>query len=232
MEDVLSELGLPYERVIGLEGTKMAPDPAVIDPDRYARCHGRKVRPGEIGCYASHIRALERFLESDADYGLILEDDARLSPDLRSLLETILADEALQTWDFLKLQSRRNERHWHCEPVSNEHCLGIYYTRSTGATAYLVNRKAAKSMVEKLLPMEVPWDHAFDRPDYLGLTFRMLYPNPVSVAGIGGSTIETSRPDKLSGLAKLPAVKWRVRSELGRFIWACKAYFSYRMKAR
>lgn len=232
MEKVLGGLGFPYERVVGLEGSTMAPDVSVIDPAHYARCHGRKVRPGEIGCYVSHIRALEQFLLSGADYGVIMEDDAKPLPGLRPLLERVLADETLQNWDFLKLQSRRKERHWLCESVSDDQSFGIYYTRSTGATAYMVNRKAAQAMIDKLLPMEVPWDHAFDRPGYLGLTFRMVYPAPVAIAGIGDSTIETSRPDKLFGLAKVPAVIWRVRSELGRFLWACKAYLAYRLKTR
>lgn len=232
MEAVLSDLGLPYERVAGIEGAKMKPDPVIIDPDDYARCHGRKVRPGEIGCYVSHIKAMERFLETRADYGLIMEDDAQPMPELRILLEQILQNQNLQKWDFLKLQSRRKEGHWLCEPITDVHSLGIYFTRSTGATAYIVNRKAAQSMIEKLLPMQVPWDHAFDRPDYLGLTFRMVYPHPVTFVGIGDSTIETSRPDKLTGLAKLPAVKWRIRSELGRFLWACKAYLAYRFQVR
>ncbi|WP_366525747.1 glycosyltransferase family 25 protein, partial [Planktotalea sp.] len=36
---------------------------------------GRDVNGGEIGCYFSHIRALENFLETGAPYGFVLEDD-------------------------------------------------------------------------------------------------------------------------------------------------------------
>ena len=37
--------------------------------------------PGEVGCYASHLLAYERIIESGLDWALILEDDVRLTSD-------------------------------------------------------------------------------------------------------------------------------------------------------
>ena len=229
MEEQLTALGFPFERFAALDGSTLETGPAEIDPDHFAKCHGRLVRPGEIGCYLSHIRALERFLQSEADYGLIFEDDAEISPDLREILDEVVQRDKLQDWDFLKLQTRRNTFQTLCQPIKDDYSLGICYSRSTGATAYMVTRQGAQKMVERLLPMETPWDHAFDRPHFLGLRFKIVYPYPVTCARLGSSTIETSKPIKLSGLSKLPALWWRSKSEIGRLVWSVKDFLVYKL---
>ena len=40
--------------------------------------YGRLLTPGEIGCYASHLKAAKSVLECNAPYAIVLEDDAKL----------------------------------------------------------------------------------------------------------------------------------------------------------
>ena len=98
-----------------------------------------------------------------------------------------------ELWDVVKLDSR----HWGMpvtvRPMMNGRRLVAYTQRSTGAAGYIVNRKAALAYVEKLLPMKVPYDHAFDQVWRFGLRMRGVLPHPAwpsgadSDIGYGGS---------------------------------------------
>lgn len=46
-------------------------------------------RLAEIGCFASHLKAIKRFLESDMQYGIICEDDIMLHKDFVKLFNNV-----------------------------------------------------------------------------------------------------------------------------------------------
>ena len=66
-------------RVEAVDG-RTVPERDWVDVDiaEFHRQNGRKLLPGEYGCYRSHIHALEVFCESGEPYGVILEDDVLL----------------------------------------------------------------------------------------------------------------------------------------------------------
>ena len=103
MDDQLRELGIGYERFPAVDRDRIDASVPEFDASGYARCHGRRFHSGEVACYLSHVGALRAFLRTDAKYALILEDDARLSPDLMTIIEAAMArpDE----WDLLRLSS-------------------------------------------------------------------------------------------------------------------------------
>ena len=37
---------------------------------------GRSIQKGEVGCFLSHKKALEKFLTTEAKYAVVFEDDA------------------------------------------------------------------------------------------------------------------------------------------------------------
>ena len=49
--------------------------------------YGRLLTPGEIGCYASHLKAARSVLECNSPYAIVLEDDAKLDQPFRDFLE-------------------------------------------------------------------------------------------------------------------------------------------------
>lgn len=72
----LSEAGIPYRMVEADDGE----DPSLlerceVDFEAFLALHGRDILPGEIGCYLSHLRALEAITSSGDDYGIVMEDD-------------------------------------------------------------------------------------------------------------------------------------------------------------
>jgi glycosyl transferase family 25 len=222
MAGPLDALRLPFTRVPAVDGRLVAAE-AKLDRRRYRRRHGRDVRPGEIGCYLSHVAAMQAFLATDAEHALILEDDATLLPALPDVLARATSRETAASWDVLKLESRRTGFKLALQQLSPTHSITVNLYRSTGAAAYVVSRHAAEVYLRKLLPIGQPFDHAFDRGWFLGLRMREINPLVVSAqidANLGDSTITPSNSPviKLTGLAKLPALAFRAMTETMRVV--------------
>ncbi len=230
VEKQLKQHKLSATRITGIDGARLGDDVDGIDPALYRRCHGREIRAGEIGCYLSHLKALQTFLDGGGRYGVILEDDAVLRPGYGDVLAALVENDMAARWDMVKMQCRRRQKPLRLFPLIGETYLGVSAMRSTGATAYLVNRKAAQNMVDGLLPMQVPWDHAFDRALPLGIKVRAAFPYPVEFYDIddNATTIETSRPVKAKGLDRALTLWWRARSETYRVMAAITALVSSR----
>ena len=105
----LAEQGLDFERVPAFDGRgKSARDLPLYDEDAAVRYMGRALLGSEIGCYLSHMKALRRFLESDAAQALVLEDDCRFAPDLAPKLAEIGRWlEARPMWDAVHVSAQK-----------------------------------------------------------------------------------------------------------------------------
>lgn len=58
--------------------------------DDLAQQHlGRSLLNAELGCYLSHLGCAEKFLTTDADYLLVLEDDMQITADFSEKMNTI-----------------------------------------------------------------------------------------------------------------------------------------------
>ena len=77
---------------------------------------GRELSGGEIGCYKSHITALQKFLETDAEYGMVFEDDIEVNPlllrDVKTLIEFF--EERSVKWHLVHLGAHASKL---CRPV-------------------------------------------------------------------------------------------------------------------
>ncbi|MCU4338202.1 glycosyltransferase family 25 protein [Acinetobacter dispersus] len=51
---------------------------------------GRSLINSELGCYLSHYGCAEKFLETDADYLVVLEDDIQVLPNFKHNLDSLL----------------------------------------------------------------------------------------------------------------------------------------------
>ena len=233
MAGQLDALRMPFTRVPAVDGRLVSAE-AKLDRRRYRRRHGRDVRPGEIGCYLSHLAAMQAFLATDAEHALILEDDATLLPDLPDVLARATSRETAASWDVLKLESRRTGFKLALQQLSPTHSITVNLYRSTGAAAYVVSRHAAEVYLQKLLPIAQPFDHAFDRGWFLGLRMREINPLVVSAqidANLGDSTITPANSPviKLTGLAKLPALTFRTVTETMRVVSGLAAWIERRV---
>jgi glycosyl transferase family 25 len=221
MEQQLNAHGLRYERISGVDGEQALKNFSSQQQQRFFDCHGKKILAGELGCYLSHLKALESFLHSDATSAVILEDDALLPASLDVLWASL--EHSGSEWDFLRLQSRRNYYKLKFKPFTQNYAFCINITRSTGSTAYAVTKKAAAVLIEKLRDIEVPFDHAFDQPQLFHLKYRHIYPDIIGIADFN-STIETSPRQFISNFGKIKTLLWRAHTESLRFLWSIRAY--------
>jgi GR25 family glycosyltransferase involved in LPS biosynthesis len=111
---------------------------------------------GQVSCYLSHLTLVKQFLQSDAKYALILEDDLDAAD--ASRLDFLVNEFQKKThWDIALLGWGRKMRTYsdgraHLFPSASKF---VY-----GAHAYMLTRKAAERLVKLGYPMEMQWDSA------------------------------------------------------------------------
>lgn len=118
---------------------------------------GRQMHPGAVGCYLSHLAVYERMRERRLDVALVLEDDARLHPQIPRLLA---AGCASTDWDYCFLDSDDHNEHG---PVfydaDSAQPLGAGFTAyalSGGPQtthAYLITLEAAQRRLDHAYPL-------------------------------------------------------------------------------
>src|SRR5687768_16049730 len=101
MEQAFAATSLSLERVPALDGARIALPHPDYSETLYHRRHGRTTKPGEIGCYFSHLKAMEAFLASGDSHGLICEDDLVLLPHFEHVLERAMG--TAKAWNVLRL---------------------------------------------------------------------------------------------------------------------------------
>lgn len=217
MDAQLGALGIAYERVAGIDGKALSPPIDGFDPVGYRRLHGRKFHAGEVGCYLSHMKAIRTFLASDNAYGLILEDDAKLPPDLFHVLETGIAHGS--DWDLLRLSTVNTGWRVPYRRFDATRHLAIALTRDKGAGAYLINRRCATRFLDVLDPMRLAWDIAFDLEFFHGLKAAFVIPPPVDQNTGKETQIQQFTPgSKLPATRYLTVFPYRAWVEMNRFI--------------
>lgn len=177
MRDRLAAVGLPFQRIAGVDGRLIAFPIPDFSACGYRLLHGRRTTPPEVGCYLSHIAATRAFLDSRADLALILEDDVAFSDGFVDTLDRAACQSA-GMWNILRLSSVNHGRKFPVRDLGNGHALALALTREKGAGAYVIDRAAAHWFVTRLLPMRLAWDIAFDLEYLAGLRACFVEPMP------------------------------------------------------
>jgi glycosyl transferase family 25 len=114
------------------------------------------LKPGEIGCYLSHLQSLMKLLSTkDKDqYALIFEDDAVCEEGI----EQVLRDKKYKKYDILIIGHNYNNS---CKDKQKEICEDIEIDIVHGAHAYLINKKGANKLLSKAFPITKPYDYFF-----------------------------------------------------------------------
>lgn len=231
MQAELQRAGLPYQRIPGVDGSRLEPPHADFCAWSYRYLHGRYWAPRELGCYLSHIRALQTFLDSDAEYALVLEDDVRIRPDITQVLQAALAHRA--HWNMLRLSTVNSGRWWPVRSLGDA-SLAICLTREKGAGGYLVDRTAAKKMVGRLLPMRLAWDVAFDLEWLIGFRTLGIHPMVIEQNSGFGTQIQNDlgRIKIRSRLKYLTVGPFRLLIESSRLLYRLQRLIALRFLVR
>ena len=211
-------IGLPFERVVAIDAYKEDLSDFPIDRKDFQRTHGRAtIRPGEIGCYFSHLSALRTFLASEREFGIILEDDVLPQEQLSAVLGELLAYSS--DWDIVTLF------HFHRGgPIvvrrAKEFSMNVHIAHISSAAAYLLNRQAAQKLVSHLQVMRACIDHSLYESWIHGVKLRSVSPMPIQLAAQAHqSTINAESSKKLPIFFRLPTLLHRSYVASRIFFW-------------
>lgn len=218
IHDNLTRLGLPFERLSAVMGKDVPEWEKLVDLSAYAwRNRLDTPRAGEVGCYLSHLKAMETFLRTDAPWCVILEDDVEVLPACGEVLRSLGEKD---DWDLVKLFNFHSGLPVQKRALGLGHHLVVHLTRTTSSAAYVVNRRAAESLLKSMRPISEQVDHALDRPWETNLRTRGVRPMPVVLAPVAHTTSTIGYQDKKKGRPLGKAVKLflsRAKKEICRF---------------
>jgi len=126
------------ERISAFDGRKIdLGETRDCDLPAAQRLLGRPLRGGEYGCYKSHLAAVNRFLETDHPYAIVLEDDIQLDECFFEIAEKAVRslDDKGKPWDIIHLSPNRLKIFNPVEKLSDTHSLvrAYYFPQITAA---------------------------------------------------------------------------------------------------
>jgi glycosyl transferase family 25 len=218
----LAPAGLAWTRISAVSGRDLseAERTRSLDVNGYRRRHGKEPVLGELGCYLSHLAVMRALLASPCRYALVLEDDALLTPALAPALQALRAHPG--RWDMVKLSQVHRGTPRPVLTLAPGLQLAVMLSRCTGSSAYLVNRRAAEAYLQRLLPMQLPYDHVFDRGWDLGLKVRLAVPTPCIHDEACATTITAAGRRKFPWYRRWPAYRWRLHNEARRLVYGLR----------
>lgn len=99
MSKQLSLAGIAYEKIVAVDG-KLFDFKDYYDDELASKLNGSSLADVEKGCALSHRRAMEKALEDNVDYALILEDDVEIPAHFKAIIEEILKRDRT-SWEYI-----------------------------------------------------------------------------------------------------------------------------------
>lgn len=157
-----NEFSVDVRRVEAVEGKLLADDElADFDEAGFRRKHGKIALPAEIGCYFSHIRALETIIAENEPFAVIVEDDIEFTPNFLPLVSKVTE---LHGWDAIKLVNHRVAAFRPFMKVGDKFSIGRCLHGPLGsAAAYIVTLEGAQKLLSAIRIMSLPFDVELER---------------------------------------------------------------------
>ena len=168
---------LLHTRIDGVYGDLIAEPIPNYNERKYQILHGKTTNKREVGCYFSHIKTLRQFLDSNAEHALVLEDDIHLPEDILQLIKQ--AKNFSKYWNLLRLTAFKPGKHLRFAQLNEKFALSYNLKVLKNTGAYVIDRTAAQCVLEKMLPMFLPYDVALDREWHYGFKTACISPLPI-----------------------------------------------------
>jgi len=163
-------------------------------PKKVKKLLGYELTPKELGCYLSHMKAWSLCIENKMPT-LIFEDDFVIGQNFEKILESFLNKS--QEWDIVRLQALCESQDYIIKDFGSFKIVGNFGD-PLGATAYLINPKSAKNLLNHSSEIYEPLDHFLEHEKKHGLSIIAIKPYPITVADPTRSTSTISdRPERL-----------------------------------
>ena len=197
MQIQLDKLGLKAEFVEAVDGRKLGEDEKnkVYDHQKTIRAIGRELTNGEIGCALSHQKIYKKLVEQKIPYAVILEDDAILCNDFKTIVENIIRK--TQQFDIVLLGHNANIKQyilpytfWGYKKIIGKYFLFRPTTWCYGTYGYIISCLGAEKLMQNS-KIFLPADH------YTGnigkLDIFILLPRCIGVSQLEDSSLRLER---------------------------------------
>lgn len=124
---------------------------------------GRSLLNSELGCYMSHLGCVKKFLQTDADYLIVLEDDLKVSEHFKETVDDIL--KYLDThrdldWYLINLAAKKRKIYTPIQTFEHHTLIHAYYFPIRGI-GLIWSRQGAQAFVNYIQDISMPVDNVF-----------------------------------------------------------------------
>ncbi|WP_180897589.1 glycosyltransferase family 25 protein [Martelella soudanensis] len=148
LADAFGAAGLNVEWIEAVDGRTVCGD-EIVSRGSYPKAGSHALTPTQYGCYLSHVKCWQAFLETEAPLVAIFEDDVHLAEDIGVFLEQA------ESWfpedgDIVKLETCLQPVRLESHPADTVFGRGLFrlQARHLGAAAYILSRKGAHKLLE------------------------------------------------------------------------------------
>ena len=220
IKPLIEKLDYPYERISAVYGKELSQDyiKSVTNPEKYKILMHNEIGVGTIGCFLSHIKLWTKFLQSSHSYALVLEDDVEFEPRKLNTLINLLINNSTD-WDLVNIDVNRYGFVKPVKKLSRLFRLVQFRVRVGNTSCYLINRKAALSLLKRAFPIAMPVDHYMMRSWELGLNIRGVNPQVVHQS-FGDSEIKSQefKKNNISIFYKVSSLLYQITADFMTFI--------------
>ncbi len=221
-------LGIPVKRYSAVDGSKLSDEfiNNTVNFEQHMKYVNSHPKKGTIGCTMSHIGIWREFLESDYEYALVIEDDARFDGEaVKNILKDLVTKS--QLWDVVTFYPSYDGMPMTVAELSTGHHLSVYLFEIGSTVMYLLNRKAATSYLEKSLPMVMSIDHMYRRNwefdlKFVGIENPRVVKHPDDQSVIGKT--QGSKAGSHSVLQRAYRGIYKLQTYVAKFVYNLKLY--------
>jgi glycosyl transferase family 25 len=160
----LDQQGLQFERYAAFDGRATAlTEFSDYDDQLSQKRLGRSLLNSEIGCFYSHLGCVKKFLLSDADYLLVLEDDLQIVPDFKQSIDQILAylhQHPEIEWYLMNIAAKKKKFAQDIGQLNGHSLWHAYYFPIRGL-GLIWSRRGAEQFLQQAQCISLPVDILF-----------------------------------------------------------------------
>ena len=141
MNSILSNSGIKYKRITGLDGEKNPDSLRGLKPEAKA---------DRLGCLVSHLKAIKTAYEDGCEYAFISEDDVEIDFYLKNINKfNKIISKAPKDYEIIQLHCSNPDfyENWRTR-LDKESYFTKWNLYNYGALIYMINRKAMNKILE------------------------------------------------------------------------------------
>lgn len=162
----LEQIEWSFERVLAFDGRgKDLSSFEDYDDEQTRKNLGRSLLSSEVGCYLSHYDCAQRFLKTDADFLVVLEDDMQLTDHFKEVMKStldFLAKPSDSEWYLINIAAKKKKLAKDITTIKQHSLWHAYYFPIRGL-GLIWSRQGAEDFVKTGKPITMPVDIFFQR---------------------------------------------------------------------